>query len=62
MPWRVSATARPFRGPCSICTGRPGTRVGGRATGYYFEDKAAAYGLALVAVLAYAGSLLLDSR
>ncbi|MEV6564383.1 sugar ABC transporter permease [Streptomyces kronopolitis] len=31
-------------------------------TGYYFEDKAAGYGLALVAVLAYAGSLLLDSR
>ncbi|MER7990516.1 sugar ABC transporter permease [Streptomyces noursei] len=31
-------------------------------TGYYFEDKAAAYGLALVAVLAYAGSLLLDTR
>ncbi len=31
-------------------------------TGYYFEDKAAAYGLALVAVLAYAASLLLDSK
>ncbi|UKY53311.1 sugar ABC transporter permease [Streptomyces inhibens] len=31
-------------------------------TGYYFEDKAAGYGLALVAVLAYAGSLLLDSK
>ncbi|MBZ4018937.1 sugar ABC transporter permease [Streptomyces purpurogeneiscleroticus] len=31
-------------------------------TGYYFEDKAAAYGLALIAVLAYAGSLLLDTR
>ncbi|MFF9628162.1 sugar ABC transporter permease [Streptomyces fradiae] len=31
-------------------------------TGYYFEDKAAAYGLALVAVLLYAGSLLLDVR
>ncbi|WP_414720886.1 sugar ABC transporter permease [Streptomyces sp.] len=31
-------------------------------TAYYFEDKAAAYGLALVAVLAYAGSLLLDSK
>ncbi|MFF4605075.1 sugar ABC transporter permease [Streptomyces sp. NPDC001339] len=31
-------------------------------TGYYFEDKAAAYGLALIAVLAYAGSLLLESR
>ncbi|MFD9205595.1 sugar ABC transporter permease [Streptomyces sioyaensis] len=31
-------------------------------TGYYFEDKAAGYGLALIAVLAYAGSLLLDSR
>ncbi|WP_030261184.1 sugar ABC transporter permease [Streptomyces violens] len=31
-------------------------------TGYYFEDKAAAYGLALVAVLAYAGSLLLDTK
>ncbi|GAA0460653.1 sugar ABC transporter permease [Streptomyces olivaceiscleroticus] len=31
-------------------------------TGYYFEDKAAAYGLALIAVLAYAGSLLLDSK
>ncbi|MFE2159256.1 sugar ABC transporter permease [Streptomyces lydicus] len=31
-------------------------------TGYYFEDKAAAYGLALVAVLAYAASQLLDSK
>ncbi|MEU6119835.1 sugar ABC transporter permease [Streptomyces sp. NPDC047117] len=31
-------------------------------TGYYFEDKAAAYGLALIAVLAYAGSLLLDTK
>ncbi|MFF8606265.1 sugar ABC transporter permease [Streptomyces sp. NPDC015346] len=31
-------------------------------TAYYFEDKAAAYGLALVAVLAYAGSLLLDAK
>ncbi|PRH76447.1 ABC transporter permease [Streptomyces solincola] len=31
-------------------------------TGYYFEDKAAAYGLALVAVLGYAASLLLDAR
>ncbi|MFE0375030.1 sugar ABC transporter permease [Streptomyces inhibens] len=31
-------------------------------TGYYFEDKAAGYGLALIAVLAYAGSLLLDSK
>ncbi|UQA92565.1 sugar ABC transporter permease [Streptomyces halobius] len=31
-------------------------------TGYYFEDKAAAYGLALIAVLAYAGSLLLDAK
>ncbi|MCS0635510.1 sugar ABC transporter permease [Streptomyces sp. LP05-1] len=31
-------------------------------TAYYFEDKAAAYGLALVAVLAYAASLLVDSR
>ncbi|MEX2970806.1 sugar ABC transporter permease [Streptomyces sp. C184] len=31
-------------------------------TGYYFEDKAAGYGLALIAVLAYAGSLLLESR
>ncbi|GAU66981.1 putative xylose ABC transporter permease protein [Streptomyces sp. NBRC 110611] len=31
-------------------------------TGYYFEDKAAAYGLALIAVLAYAGSLLLEGR
>ncbi|MEU4257776.1 sugar ABC transporter permease [Streptomyces fradiae] len=31
-------------------------------TGYYFEDKAAAYGLVLVAVLLYAGSLLLDVR
>lgn len=29
-------------------------------TGYYFEDKAAAYGLALIAVLGYAGSLLLE--
>ncbi|KUL47409.1 ABC transporter permease [Streptomyces sp. NRRL F-4489] len=31
-------------------------------TGYYFEDKAYAYGLALIAVLAYAGSLLLEAR
>ncbi|MCK8676138.1 sugar ABC transporter permease [Streptomyces lichenis] len=31
-------------------------------TGYYFEDKAAAYGLALVAVLGYAASLLLDAK
>ncbi|MFD8544202.1 sugar ABC transporter permease [Streptomyces sp. NPDC059649] len=31
-------------------------------TGYYFEDKGAAYGLAVVAVLAYAGSLLLDRK
>ncbi|MCF3173907.1 sugar ABC transporter permease [Streptomyces sioyaensis] len=31
-------------------------------TGYYFEDKAAGYGLALIAVAAYAGSLLLESR
>ncbi|MDI3402341.1 sugar ABC transporter permease [Streptomyces cavernicola] len=31
-------------------------------TGYYFEDKAAAYALALVAIVAYAGSLLLDTR
>ncbi|AOP49270.1 sugar ABC transporter permease [Streptomyces lydicus] len=31
-------------------------------TGYYFEDKAAGYGLALVAVLAYAASQLLDSK
>lgn len=31
-------------------------------TAFYFEDKAAAYGLALVAVLAYAGSLLLDAK
>ncbi|WP_374684209.1 sugar ABC transporter permease [Streptomyces sp. ODS05-4] len=31
-------------------------------TGYYFEDKAAAYGLALAAVLGYAASLLLDAR
>ncbi|MGW6569853.1 sugar ABC transporter permease [Streptomyces sp. NPDC054975] len=31
-------------------------------TAFYFEDKAAAYGLALVAVLAYAGSLLLDTK
>jgi D-xylose transport system permease protein len=31
-------------------------------TAYYFEDKAAAYGLALVAVLAYAGSLFLDAK
>ncbi|MET7641018.1 sugar ABC transporter permease [Streptomyces sp. NPDC005438] len=30
-------------------------------TGYYFEDIAAAYGLALVATLVYAGSLLLDA-
>nr|WP_246235474.1 sugar ABC transporter permease [Streptomyces boluensis] len=31
-------------------------------TGYFFEDKAAAYGLAVVAILAYAGSLLLDTK
>nr|WP_233521872.1 sugar ABC transporter permease [Streptomyces triticagri] len=31
-------------------------------TGYFFEDKAAAYGLALVAVVLYAGSLLIDTR
>ncbi|MGW2085242.1 sugar ABC transporter permease [Streptomyces sp. NPDC001880] len=31
-------------------------------TNYFFEDKAAAYGLALVAVLAHAASLLMDSR
>ncbi|MFC7302826.1 sugar ABC transporter permease [Streptomyces monticola] len=31
-------------------------------TGYFFEDKAAAYGLAVVAILAYAASLLLDSK
>lgn len=31
-------------------------------TNYFFEDKAAAYGLALVAVLAYAASLLLDTK
>ncbi|WP_420823522.1 sugar ABC transporter permease [Streptomyces natalensis] len=31
-------------------------------TGYYFEDKAAGYGLAVVAVLAYAASLLLDAK
>jgi D-xylose transport system permease protein len=31
-------------------------------TGYYFQDKAAAYALALVAVLAYLGSLLLESQ
>ncbi|MFG2869109.1 sugar ABC transporter permease [Streptomyces sp. NPDC048338] len=31
-------------------------------TAYYFEDKGAAYGLAAVAVLAYAGSLLLDAK
>jgi D-xylose transport system permease protein len=31
-------------------------------TGYYFTDKAAAYAVALVAVVAYLGSLLLDSR
>ncbi|MFD3511573.1 sugar ABC transporter permease [Streptomyces sp. NPDC058657] len=31
-------------------------------TGYYFEDKFAAYGLAIAAILAYAGSLLLDSK
>jgi D-xylose transport system permease protein len=31
-------------------------------TGYYFEDIAAAYGLALVAVLAYAGALLVDAK
>ncbi|MDK0522872.1 sugar ABC transporter permease [Streptomyces sp. ML-6] len=31
-------------------------------TNYFFEDKAVAYGVALVAVLAYAFSLLVDSR
>ncbi|WP_406500998.1 sugar ABC transporter permease [Streptomyces sp. NBC_01590] len=31
-------------------------------TNYFFEDKAVAYGVALVAVLAYAFSLLMDSR
>ncbi|MEV0026686.1 sugar ABC transporter permease [Streptomyces atroolivaceus] len=31
-------------------------------TNYFFEDKAAGYGLALVAVLAYAASLLVDSK
>ncbi|ARF57944.1 sugar ABC transporter permease [Streptomyces gilvosporeus] len=31
-------------------------------TGYYFQDKGAAYGLAVVAVLAYAASLLLDAK
>lgn len=31
-------------------------------TGYYFEDIAAAYGLALVAVLAYAAALLVDAK
>ncbi|WP_399495189.1 sugar ABC transporter permease [Streptomyces sp. P9(2023)] len=31
-------------------------------TAYYFEDKVAAYGLALAAVLAYAGSLVLDAK
>ncbi len=31
-------------------------------TNYFFEDKAAGYGLALVAVLAYAASLLVDGR
>jgi D-xylose transport system permease protein len=31
-------------------------------TGYYFEDVAAAYGLALVAVLAYAAALLVDAK
>ncbi|MFF2012751.1 sugar ABC transporter permease [Streptomyces sp. NPDC058195] len=31
-------------------------------TNYFFEDKAAGYGLALVAVLAYAASLVMDSR
>ncbi|MEU6015706.1 sugar ABC transporter permease [Streptomyces sp. NPDC047515] len=31
-------------------------------TNYFFEDKAAGYGLALVAVLAYGASLLVDSR
>ncbi|MFE7612691.1 sugar ABC transporter permease [Streptomyces celluloflavus] len=40
----------------------PGGSVVEKLTGYYFEDKAAAYGLALVAVLAYAGSLLLSAR
>ncbi|MFM9372499.1 sugar ABC transporter permease [Streptomyces sp. Da 82-17] len=31
-------------------------------TGYFFEDKAAAYGLAAIAIAAYAGSLLLDTK
>jgi D-xylose transport system permease protein len=31
-------------------------------TGFYFQDKAAAYALALIAVLAYLGSLLLDGK
>ncbi|MDQ8703631.1 sugar ABC transporter permease [Streptomyces sp. LHD-70] len=31
-------------------------------TGYFFEDKAAAYGLALIAIVGYAASLLLDTK
>ncbi|MDI3389462.1 sugar ABC transporter permease [Streptomyces sp. B-S-A8] len=31
-------------------------------TGYFFEDKAAAYSLALIAIVGYAASLLLDTR
>jgi D-xylose transport system permease protein len=40
----------------------PGGSVVEDLTGYYFEDIAAAYGLALVAVLAYAGALLVDAK
>ncbi|MGW7514907.1 sugar ABC transporter permease [Streptomyces sp. NPDC054796] len=40
----------------------PGGSIVEDLTGYYFEDIAAGYGLALVAVLAYAGALLLDAK
>ncbi|WP_149180782.1 ABC transporter permease subunit [Streptomyces sp. TRM49041] len=40
----------------------PSSSVVEDLTGYYFQDKAAAYGLALVAVLAYAASLLRDTK
>jgi D-xylose transport system permease protein len=40
----------------------PGGSVVEDLTGYYFEDIAAGYGLALVAVLAYAAALLVDSK
>lgn len=40
----------------------PGGSVVEDLTGYYFQDIAAAYGLALVAVLVYAGVLLTDAK